>query len=204
MAAFVLVNAKSMYDGRDLSGITRQVALNSEVDLQEVTTFGDTFRRRAAGLFSVDLSAESYWESLSGDDSSDSDMFGLLNAGKKLVSVAGEGGNVADVGYMFEGDLQSYNVGAPIGELYKANIALQGNDKLMRGQVMENGTRTATGNGTAVQVGAVSSTQTIWSGLHVVAASGTSPTLDVTVESDDASGFATTVLRFTHAQHPTV
>lgn len=200
MTAFVLINSKIMYDGRNLSGITSQVALNAEVDLQDITTFGDTFKRRLAGLYTTSLNVDTYWESISASDSHDKDTFEFLNAGKKLISVSGEGGVVADVGYMFEGDLESYNLPGSIGELYKVSIVLQGNNKLMRGQVVENSTRTSTGNGSVVEAGVVASGSTIYSGLHVVEVSGSSPTLDVIVESDTASTFLSAVTRITHAQ----
>ena len=200
MSAFVLLNTIINYDGRNISGVTSQVTLDTGVDLQEDTAFGDTFRTRLAGLFDTSLSPESYWESNSASDSFDADMFSFLNDGVKLLSVSAEGGSVGDVGYMFEGDLESYNLNAAIGEIFKVSITIQGNDRLMRGTVMENGTRVTTANGTIIQVGAVTASQTIYSGLHVTAASGSSPTLDVTVESDPIEAFTTATLRITHAQ----
>ncbi len=200
MSAFVLLNTIINYDGRNISGVTSQVTLDTGVDLQEDTAFGDTYRTRLAGLFDTSFAIESYWEAISASDSFDADVFGSLNAGVKLLSVSAEGGPVGDVSYMFEGDLESYNMNAVIGEIFKVSITIQGNDRLMRGTVMENGTRAATGNGTIIQVGAVSATQTIYSGLHVTAASGSTPTLDVTVESDPIEAFTTATLRITHAQ----
>lgn len=200
MSAFVLLNTIINYDGRNISGVTSQVTLDTGVDLQEDTTFGDTFRTRLAGLFDTSLAVESYWEANSATDSFDADVFSFLNAGVKLVSVSDEGGAVGNVGYMFEGDLESYNMNAAIGEIFKVSITIQGNDRLMRGTVMENATRTTTANGTPKEVGEVTATQTIYSGLHVTAASGTSPTLDVTVESDPIEGFTTATPRIAHAQ----
>lgn len=200
MPAFVFTDAKIKFGGRDLSGVSNQITLTGEVDLQETTTFGANYRTRLAGLFTSSAQLEAYWENISANDSLDSDIFARLAAGTQLFSSAAEGGLVAGIAYMFEADLESYALGDNIGELAKATIAIQGNARLLRGQVLENSTRTATANGTAVQAGAVLATETVHSGIHVTAASGTSPTLDVTVESDDASGFASPLLRITHTQ----
>ena len=62
--------------------------------------------------------------------------------------------------------------------------------------------RTATGSGTARELGAVLAAESVFGSLHVLAASGTSPTLDVLVASDTVSAFSGTPetrLTFTQA-----
>jgi hypothetical protein len=61
--------------------------------------------------------------------------------------------------------------------------------------------RTATGTGTSVQLGAVSSTQRLYVALHVFSVSGTTPSLTVAIQSDNATGFpsASTVTTLTAA-----
>ena len=61
--------------------------------------------------------------------------------------------------------------------------------------------RTATGNGTAVQVGAVASGRQMYAALHVLSVSGTAtPTLTVKVQSDTVGfGSATDQITFTAA-----
>lgn len=204
MAAFVLINAKIMHDGRDLSGILNQITLNSEAELAESTAFGDTFRKRLAGLFDTSMDMQGWWDSVSATDSADADLFSKLGGVKRLISLSGEGGTVGDIGYSFEADEVNYNPGAALGEVFAFNLTAQGSSRLLRGQVLENATRTVTANGTAKQIGSVSATQSVYSALHVTAVSGTLPTLDVTVESDDAEGFATAVTRITHAQKTAV
>ena len=53
-------------------------------------------------------------------------------------------------------------------------------------------------SGTGIQLGAVSATQSVHASLHALTVSG--GTLDVTVESDTASGFPSTTTRITFAQ----
>lgn len=204
MASLLLTNAKVFYGGRDLSGILNQLALANEVDLQDATVFGDTYKRRLAGLYSPSMNLNGYWESASGTDSADSDLFGTFGAGPKLVSASPEGAVKGDVAYSMNVEQASYNPGASLGEIFAFSLAVQGSGELLRGTVMEFGTFSATANGTARQLGAVSSTQKVYSALHVLSASGTLPTLTVTVESDTASAFTSPVTRMTHTQFTAV
>lgn len=73
---------------------------------------------------------------------------------------------------------------------------------VVRGTLMNSATTAVTSSGTTtgVQVGSVSASQRMYASLHVLSASGTSPTLDVIVESDDASGFASDTDRVTFTQ----
>lgn len=75
-------------------------------------------------------------------------------------------------------------------------------EPLVRGTVLHPTTtaRTASGNGTARQLGAVSATQRIYLALHVVAISG-APTFSVVLESDDNSGFTSPTTRITSASY---
>src|SRR5690606_37604103 len=50
--------------------------------------------------------------------------------------------------------------------------------------------RTTTGSGTALQLGAVAAGQRLYASLHVLSASGSTPSLTVEVESDDAEAFS--------------
>ena len=76
---------------------------------------------------------------------------------------------------------------------------------LVRGRLLHpsNVARTSSGSGTAVQDAAVGSGQTLYAALHVIAASGGSPTLDVIVQSDDNSGFTSATNRITFSQATT-
>lgn len=50
MAVFVLTNARVEVNSVDLSTYVRQVTLNTEVDAQETTAMGATYRARLGGL----------------------------------------------------------------------------------------------------------------------------------------------------------
>ncbi len=204
MSIFVLTNAKVAYGGRDMSGILNQIALGGEVDLQEDTAMGDTFRTRIPGLKDGNMNMDGYWESTSASDSADADLFAKIGATKELISLSAEGGTVGDVGYSFEADMANYNQGASLGEIYPFNITAQGNGPLLRGTVMENVVRTSTADGTGYELGNLTSAQTLYSAIHVLSVSGTNPTLDVVVQSDELEAMGTPTTRITHAQLTTV
>ena len=63
-----------------------------------------------------------------------------------------------------------------------------------------NASESSSASESAVELGAVSATQKLVATLHVTAVTGTSPTLDVTIESDASDSFAggeTTQITFT-------
>ena len=63
--------------------------------------------------------------------------------------------------------------------------------------------RTSSSVGTGRQLGAVSATQRMYASLHVLTASGTLPTLDVKVQSDDNASFTSATDRITFSQRTT-
>jgi len=73
--------------------------------------------------------------------------------------------------------------------------------RIVRGVVLHPATaRTTSGTGTITYVGDVSSGQKAYAALHVIAASGSSPTLDVAVQSDGDSSFGSPTDRITFSQ----
>lgn len=75
------------------------------------------------------------------------------------------------------------------------------NTRPVRGTIFHDGdtARSATANGTARQLGAISSTQKLYAAIACLSGSP-SDTLDVTVESDNAEGFPSATTRVTFAQ----
>jgi hypothetical protein len=187
-----------------VSDIASSVDLALGLETQDSTTFGSAARRFAGGLFTADLTAGGYAD-MTGYDSSL-----LTNFRARSAVVASVTADSADnsVAYTFAainheltplsgsvGDMAAVSVGATTRDAYGA---IRGNILL---PLAARGTGSSTG--TARQLGAVSATQRVFSALHVTAASGTTPTLDVTVRSDDAVGFPSGVIRTTHPQFTT-
>lgn len=113
------------------------------------------------------------------------------------------GSTVGSVGYTCKSLSTSY---VPIegnpGDLAMASLSGSSSGPVARGNMLYVDTTavTSSSTGTAVQVGAVASGQRLYAGLHVVEVSGTSPTLDVKVQSDNGSGFPSATDRITFTQ----
>ena len=208
MAKFVLTNAKVLFEGRDLSGELSNVDLQYSCETPDSTTFGDITRRRLPGLLDVAATQSGYWDSVSTSDSADKDMFEEVAATSGLMTMSDSGGTLGDVSFAFKTQTATYSPGGAIGEVFAFQLQINGDGVLSRGSVVENSVFTFVGvtQGTSLQKGAAASPDTTTSTLHVTAASGTTPTLDVTVDSDDAdaSPFASGVTRLTHPQMTTV
>jgi hypothetical protein len=72
--------------------------------------------------------------------------------------------------------------------------------KIIDGAPPGSASRTASSVGTGRELGAVTATQRAYAALHVLSVSGTSPTLDVIVQSDDNGSFTTPTSRITFSQ----
>ncbi len=203
MAKFVLKDAKVLYGGRDLSGELSSVDLVYTATTPENTTFGNNSVRRLPGIMDAVATQNGYWDAVSATDSLDADLFAQIAAASDVVTLSPDGGQAAEIAFLFKGQAASYNPGASHGEVFAFALTINGDGELSRGLVLENGVFTATANGTEQQVGAVLAGENIYSNIHVVAASGTTPTLDVTVQSDIV-GFGSPTLQMTHPQFTAV
>lgn len=87
-----------------------------------------------------------------------------------------------------------------VGDMHTFDFEAMGRDDLVRGYVAYKGTVTATGTSTAFQLGAASASQILYGIIHVTAVTGTSPTLDIDVNSDDNSGMTSATTRDSFTQ----
>ena len=86
--------------------------------------------------------------------------------------------------------------GAAIGQALKYTVEGKAAGSVVRGTLIHNAAKTASGNGTAFNLGAVGATQKLYVTLHVLSVTGTG-SLQVTVQADNASGFPSPVSAIT-------
>lgn len=177
---------------------TLQVATAREV--LDNTRFGGTARTNKVGLFTVAVSASG----MADMTSYDSKLHALHNNATSAVVSASATSADGDNAYTFRALNTALSpFGGQVGALSALSVDAAGRAGVrpIRGTILHPETaRTATGTGTGRQLGAVSATQTVFGSLHVVAASGTLPTLDVVVQSDDANTFLSPTTRLTFSQ----
>jgi len=139
------------------------------------------------------------------DDGLDETLWSLLGVAAVPKSFI-RGTTAGSLAYLTRVVPLSYTpIEGDVGALAGARLSGQSSTgPVIRGKLLHPGgtARTSSGAGTALQLGALSSTQRLYAALHVLSVSGTStPTLTVTVQSDNAEGFpsATARISFTGA-----
>lgn len=188
----------------DVSGDHNMVRLPESVEPLKATTFGSgvTTHKNIAGLKTAGCEGSGVLSY--GADSIEDVLRSKFAVAEVPNSFMAEGGQAGELAWFFKSLLTEYTpVGGDVGALHAFTFkAAASKSPLVRGQVMAAKTaRTSSSNsGTPVQVGAVTAAQRVYAALHVFAVSGTNPTLDVTVKSDDGVGFASPTTRITFAQ----
>ena len=202
MATELFTSLPKLYVGQyDLSGDMHKLELRYGAELLDVTTFGQTTRIRKGGLKTVGLSAEGYWSG--GTDLVDDALFAKIGVQNVPITIAKGGETLDNDAYLFRCIHGVYTPGASIGEMLRFSVSAEGSGGVgvARGKLLHVGAETATGNETGSQLGALSATQSLYAALHVLTVSGSTPTFDLDIESDDNSGFtsATSRISFTQA-----
>lgn len=202
MPPVILKNCKCYLGGYDLSGDLNEMALNYSAELKEVTTYGNTSRRRIAGLKDTMANLNGYWQAGDNPEEVDKIILDGFSTARDALTICPQTGAAGEVGFCFRPLLATYSPAGQVGELFAFSVEAQGRDAagLIRGTVMDNGARTVTGAGTARQLGAIAEGKKLYAVMHVLAVSGTSPTLDVVIQSDDAEGMASPADRITFDQ----
>lgn len=116
MAAFVFTDAYLAVNSVDQSDYVKSVTLNMEVDAQDPTTMGDTWKENIAGLKSATLEVE--WVDDMTDDLIDEDLFAIFGTVvtfelRPTSSVVGPS-NPKYTGSVL---INSHSLGGAVGEL---------------------------------------------------------------------------------------
>lgn len=191
MSSLSLLNQQAFFGAYKISNATNAMALEVGADAVEVTTFGSGGNREyVGGLKTAGFSMQGFMEAIAGLDAGLDASLGLQNVPVTFASVAGTAGEVA---YILRGLKVNYSRKADMGDAF--GFSLEGNNSddagAVRGVILHNSIAiNGDGNGTAFQVGAISSTQRLYAALHVFSVAGTdTPTLTLKLQSD-TSGFA--------------
>lgn len=198
----VLKNCKLYLDGWDLSGTSNALSLTREVDEVECTVWGDAAHRYMPGLEHVKFEHQGYASSTGTVTLDQEDvMYAKLATASVPMMVCPTTGAVNTPAHFCPQMESKYQWGGSIGEMNAYTVSGVGQGQpLILGRIMMTGAKTTTTTGTAYELGAVTAAQYLYAQLHVFAKSGTNPTLDVVVESDDAEAFSSAATKLTFAQ----
>lgn len=195
MAKTVLSDALIVFDGEAIRDSTNAVSIDYGAEELDGTTLADNTRIMVGGLLTAAMGADGFFQA----PDPDSAFFDQMGAAGKVITIAPKT-TEGSIGFSLNSVLGSYNPGASVGELLAYSIQAGARDRLVRGMLLANKAGiTGTGAGTAFQVGAASGSQTLFAALHVTKAGGT-PTLNLSIESDDASNMLSATTRITFDQ----
>lgn len=204
----VLLDTKTYLASADLTGYANKVELAVAAEALDKTTFASGgWKERTGGLVDMTGSIEGFWQA--GDVTMPDDLFwASLGGNTNPATFVPTGGAVGDLAYLTKVFQARYDLSGEMGQLVAFAVDLQGNAPVARGQIAHAYTtsaiRTSSGTGTAVQIGAVVTSQRMYGNLHVLSAGGTGPTLTVKVQSAAASSFASPTDRITFTSAATV
>jgi hypothetical protein len=187
---------------REMAGNAKNVSLSTEVqalDTTALSTSGNT--TLIAGNKSGSVSLEFMQDFAEGTvDDTLYPMLGTAGVVKSICTASADGSDA----YLLKSIPLSYTpITGAVGELAMGSISgSSSTGPVVRGLLIHpsNVARTSSGTGTGRQLGAVAADKAVYAAIHVIAASGTSPTLDVIVQSDDNSGFTSPTTRLTFTQ----
>ncbi|WP_425401260.1 hypothetical protein [Algiphilus sp.] len=189
-------------DGLDLSCAASQCSIEHGAEMLNGTTLCADSRERDAGLKTSSFGAAGFFEA----DPLDDALFDKVATDGRII-IASPGASVGDIAYMLESIMGEYQpFGNQVGELASFQLSAGSQGDLIRGRLSHNGNETLNGSSAAQNLGAISASQKLYAGLAVLSASGSTPTLDVVVESDssnDFTGSETERLAFTQADQQT-
>lgn len=201
MAVLVLTDAKIFHGAFDLSGDHNRIAESVEVEEVDVTTFGNTGRRRRAGLSDVRLTGNGIVNA--GVGLQDAVMF--ADQGVEAITTLAPNGTEGGRAASFNGIQFKYvPMEAEVGDAHSFMFEASGTGLYVPGNILHGlQARTTTGNGTQLALPSPASGEEAYAAVHVTAVSGSTPTLDLTVQSD-TSGFPSPTTRYTFPQFTTI
>jgi hypothetical protein len=190
MAAYVNKGADIYVNGFYIQGFAKSFEFKTDEEPQDKTTLGDTTRTYLPGLNVVEVNIEGYedYAATTGMDANFNVIDGGLTKNYIVTSCPQDhtAGNPCMTGTFNTVDYVKTHA---VGEMVKFTIKAQASGSIwFRGTVLE-GDRSISGagNGTAIQLGAVTAAQGVYGALHVTQA-GTG--LVAKIQSDSSAGFA--------------
>jgi hypothetical protein len=201
----VFLDTRVFAGGVDLSGSSNKVEIGEEFETKATTNFRSGGAREVlGGLAEVDISAEGQME-----QGVDEHLWASRRTLEPWTVGPSDASDTAvgNVMYLTRAlRTRSIFLGG-LGEVSPWSAQAKGSWPLVRGvSAHQSGTaRTATGDGTSLQIGAVADGEYMYANLHVLSISGTdTPTITVEVESDNDTGFASATSRGSFAARTAV
>lgn len=200
MAPHKFYNANIYLGGYAIATDHSAFSIEQGAESLDATAFQSTTRKHIGGLQTLSLSGELYQNY--GTGNIEAIMHSLRGTVVQYL-VTPDTAAVGDRAF-FGSTLitDSKPIGGTVGDMHKSQWKGDAAGvPVVRGQMFKAaGSVTANSASTMVQLGALSAGQKLYAVMHVLSVSGTSPTLDVIVRSDDNSTPTTPTTRITLTQ----
>lgn len=196
MAKLVLRDATILYGHLELRGEANELTIGISSEVKETTNYGTgAWRSFIQGLRDDEVSIEGMFD----DETVDSRLFtGPSN--EPFIATMTNPPADGDIAWALRSMRAQFSLAWQVGEVQAYSMQLRPDSPFSRGVILRAATLTTTGNGATQQRGAVAANQRAFAALSVTAASGTTPTLDAKIQSDDNAGMTSPVDRITFAQ----
>ena len=205
MAVQGLMDARIMLGGYEYTSFSNSLTTDYAAEMLDNTVFGDSTRSNRAGMRTFSFTVNGFRDDGAATPFGDSGgtAYSRVGAAREVFSFAPVGTADGQRSYTIRGVNGTYTpLSGTVGDILPFELTgSAAHSELIKGVVEGVGTKTSTANSTGSNLGALSATQTLYAGLHVTAFAGTSPTLDVLIESDSGSGFGTASSRIAFTQN---
>ena len=205
MAIQGLMDSRIFLGGYEYTSYSNSLTTDYGSEVLDVTVFGKDTRINRSGLRTFVFTVSGFRDDGAATPFGDSSgtVYSRIGAAREVFSFAPVGTTDGQRSYTIRSVNGTYTpLSGAVGDLLPFELSgTAAHSELIKGVVEGVGTKTSTANSTGTQIGALSATQTLYAGLHVIAYGGTSPTLDAKVQSDDNGAFSSATDRITFTQN---
>lgn len=197
MATLALTDVEILAGPLRLTPRSNEVDLTMEAAELDSTTFDSAgWEEKLLGLRKLMASTAGHYDASpieAGALNYDSELFTELTGGAQYPLTIGPTKTDGGVVYVAGFKRGSLAIGGQVGDILPISSDMWGDGVAGRGALIHpaNVLRTAGGTGNGVQLGTVATGRNLLVAIHVVAVSGTTPALTITVQRDDNAGFTT-------------
>ena len=192
-------SGKVLIDQFNLSTFLNSMDINRDVDVPESTTFGNDDRTYIPGLRGGTAALAGFWDSTV-TTGIDEVISAALGSTTQKVITLGPGGLANNISYVSDGAYllsayhTSYSISAAVDGIVSLTVDIQSSGGLERGRSLHDlAAETGVSEGNSIDAGGATANGGVGH-LHVTAAAGTQPTLDVLIEdAADDSTFGTLI-----------
>jgi hypothetical protein len=204
MPKLVIKNGTVLVGALDLSANVNQATVDASADELDVTNLASAGNYECmGGLAKVDLQAQGFFEGAGAAYNPQAELVKQLGAINPATLTITNPCAAGDFAYLVSSLETHYDFGGQIGQLARLNLQLNGSGQCFPGKVLETVVRTTTGVSAGLNLGAAIAGQRVAITVHDIAQSGTTPTLDLIIQSDTTNGFGAPTTRFTVPQFNT-